>query len=72
MNECIISWNGEQQQQKRTDIGLFVKIENKILLPDIRLEISIKHLALGYFVWSPGVNREGKCVGFSVSALLSK
>lgn len=70
MNECIISWNGEPK--KRTDMGLFVKIENKILLPDIRLEISIKHLALGYFVWSPGVNRVGRCFGFNVSALLSK
>lgn len=67
-----VSSAGTVNKKKRTDIGLFVKIENKILLPDIRLEISIKHLAFGYFVWSPGVNREGRCLGFSVSALLSK
>ena len=33
------------------------KTGNKILVPDIRFKMCIKHPAVGYFVWSLGVVR---------------
>lgn len=48
---------------KNKNRGLFVFVSlfvcfkgNKILVPDKRLEIHIKHPAIGSFVWSPGVS----------------
>lgn len=62
----------KKKTKTRTGVWLFEKTGNKILVPDIRFEMPIKHPAVGYFVWSLGINRVERCFDFSVSAFVYK
>lgn len=74
VNDCVINRNGKKKKKTKTRTGvcLFEKTGNKILVPDIRFEMPIKHPAVGYFVWSLGINRVERCFDFSVSAFVYK